>query len=343
MKLVNTCLHHIDHFENKIMPIESINESQELHEYVSYLLHDIQVKKNKRSFVFRSSTTEVRRAMDLMLNGDFQKGSEINADRLLFIEKVAQEKYSKLTEIQKGILFQALIEDDGVYKIVITKADHNDYLDESDLVKHKGLPWKKKVFKAIAVNCPSKKILEEPFVLDTNTKMAKYWWQDYLELRERFTDSYNTETSLDVFDRKILNSIKKQYPADHTVLRNSVIGYFRSNQQFELTDFVDSVFLKYSPIDFQLPVSRLREKILSLPDKYNFDTSFVIQKESINKRKVENKIPLTDTIDLVIKDHISDLVKIIKAEKDSQGYKYIKIRTEEGYRRFSADDTDVAE
>ena len=335
MELIDTSFHHIDHANSKTVEINVTDKDGQLKEYVSQLLELIIAKSSgKRSFSFQSDTSEVKLALDLMLNDDFEKGKSINGERLLRVEKATQDKYSHITEIQKGILFQAHFKTEDRIVIVISKADHSEFLDESDLQLRRGLPWKKKVFKAAAVYFDLEGIVDEVFVLDTNTNISRYWWESYLGLREKYTDSHNTKTALDILDRKVFDKIKIEFPADHTILRNSAVGYFRSQEVFDIGHFANSLLSDYHPINPALDPQILKEKVLVLPERWKFDKKFSVIKKEIRKKMI-NRIPLTDSIELLLTDHISDLAGIIKAEKDEEGTKYIKIRTDEGYRRFS--------
>lgn len=333
MELIDTSFHHIDHINNQTARIETASQSSQLNGYVSDLLGIITKANNKRSFTFKSNTAEVRAALDLMLNKKFEEGSEINVKRLLDIEKSAQDKYAHMTDIQKGILFQAFLMHEGKQTIIVSKADHSDFLDENELVLRRGLPLKKKLFKAMAVSFSPEESVETVFVIDTNRQIANYWWDSYLELRERYTDSYNTNKALAILDRTIFNAIKKKFPSDHTILRNSTIGYFRNQTTFDITHYTKSLLEEYQPVDRGLKPREMAQKILQLPEKGKFDRNFSVVKSEI-KRKMISTISLTDSVELVLKDHISNLSGVIQAEEDKEGRKYIKIRTDEGYRRF---------
>jgi hypothetical protein len=94
------------------------------------------------------------------------------------------------------------------------------------------------------------------------------------------------------------------------------------------------VFGGYQPVDPNLSVDDLIDRIAKLPEKWDFDPSFGIMKEEITKRMVENKIPLAENIDLILSDHIENLESIIVPDKEVDGKKFIKIYSEQGYERF---------
>lgn len=334
MNLKYTSLHIIDHHTETADNVEIANQSQELKQYVIRLMEEITKNNSHKKFDFRSDNTEVRNAINFFLNGKESEAAEINALRLLDVELKAQDKIKHLNrDIQKGSLFQAVFSTEEETLVIISKADHNKFLDEIDFSLKNGLPWEKRVFKAFLVRIDNQNTPTEIYVFDTTKKIARYWWDAYLELEETYTDKYNTETSMDILDKKIFNTLKVKHPADHTILRNATIGYFRSEDSFDLNHYLDSVFRNYISVSDDLPLDGLIQKIEELPARWKFDSQFEIQKDCITKRQV-NKVHLTPKIELVLKDHIPNLSEIITTVKDAEGKKFIQIQSEEGYERF---------
>lgn len=333
MNILHTSLHQIDHTLDEVKQIDIANQTHDLLRYTNRLIEEITNSNSKRQFEFKSKTTEVRIAINKFIDSEYEEAALINSKRLLEVEKIAQEGIDHLgKKIQKGSLFQAVLENDEETIVIVSKADHNQFLDEIDFTLKNGLPWEKRIFKAFLVKLVNTTPVEV-FVYDTTNRMAKYWWDSYLELREKYTDTHNTQMALDILDKKIFNKMKKDYPADHTILRNSTIGYFRNHEEFEMDEYIQSTFTNYNPIDHDFPKDNIISKVKELPGKWKFDTRFGIKKEEIKKRQV-NKIPLTDKIELVLKDHIDELGSIIKSEQDSEGNKFIKIKTDVGFERF---------
>lgn len=328
-----TSLHHIDHSTGIITFVDIDSKSVALHEYIERLLNDIKEKSSKRSFEFRSKTTEVRAAIDLLIQEKYLEAVDINAIRLLKVEQEAQLDMNKLAiSIQKGSLFQTVINVDNDTKmIIIGKADHNDFLDASDFVVHKGLPWKKRIFKSFLAITDFSGNIRKVFISDTTNVITKYWWSDFFELSEVRTDKYNTKNFIEILDKKVFNPIKKSFPADHTTLRNSVIGHFHAYSDFDLDRLYDTIFKDYSVIDKKFPIEDIKKKIKEIPEKYNLDSQFSIDKEEINIRAV-NKIFLNEGIELVLKG--SPDLDNITAFKNDEGDKFIAIKTDEGYSRF---------
>src|SRR5690606_9378523 len=125
--------------------VENIDSSAYGDELINYLteLFEIVISGSSgRRFEFDRKTTEVRAQITRLNNSeDFIDISNIVANRLLKSESDAQVQMDKLdVTILKGIVVQALIDDDSVEKFIICKADHNDFLDDVNYELKRGLP-----------------------------------------------------------------------------------------------------------------------------------------------------------------------------------------------------------
>ena len=219
MDIINTSFHRVDHLSKEVNEIQLTEDLESLNKYMKNLLLEIKETESKRLFEFREEESEIKNAINLMLSDNFEEGSKINAKRLLEVEIEAQERIKKLNiEIQKGIFIQSYLSDsDNQAQIVLTKADHSQFLDETDFTFRDGLPSKRKIFKAIIISFNQSNI-ESIHVCDTNSSMAVCWWKDFLGLKPVHTDSHNTKTSLNYIDTRIFNPIKNKHKADHTTL-----------------------------------------------------------------------------------------------------------------------------
>ena len=80
---------------------------------------------------------------------------------------------------------------------MICKSDDIEILSEDTFRKVKGLPLKKRIFKAFLytrITTSNDVIIK---VLDSNNAMAKYWWRDFLELTELYDNESNTKRAFD--------------------------------------------------------------------------------------------------------------------------------------------------
>lgn len=338
MDILSIHIAKIDIESRKVENIKPEAYGTDFENYLKDLVRVIISKGKGRNFKFDRDSTEVRGKIgQLMDDGNFDEISLSIAKRLLEVEEDAQQKIAKLdTEVQKGILVQAIVEELGVKKFVICKADHTEFLNEKDFKYSKGLPLKKKVFKAFVCTMTAKKTVTHVLVYDSNAHLARYWWKDFLELTKVYTDEDNTENAFESLERNIFSDLKKKHPQDYVYLRNSVVRYFRAKESFDMDDFLDNAIGKYEPYDSNLDIDEIKTKIEELPDKARmpFDQQFSIKKEKITARFL-NKIPLTKQIDLYIKEDIPNIHNVISAFKDRDGTKYVKIKSESGYELFN--------
>lgn len=327
-------LHHIDLNNDSILPADFQAKANDLNNYIVKLLDIITKIKNNRRFIFSSDTTEVRSALNVILNNkEFTKSPQIIANRLFRVEKQAQEKYDKITTIHKGSLIQSYLNYDDSDMYIITKVDHHSFLDEKDLQTHIGLPFEKHVLKVAIIEFTDDKDVLKTYVYDTNIKISEYWWKDFLELEEINTDEQNTQVSFKSIDSLLSKRVKQKSPSDYTFLRNNLVGYFRTHREFSFDDLLENVFGTYQPTDPKLQIEIIKEEVSKLPEKKNFDRRFTVIEDQI-KARFKRVIPLHEKIDLNLKANIENLREIIKAYEDPTGEKYIQIKTEEGYKVF---------
>lgn len=334
MEILKIQIFKIDIDEEEVSNIDSKTYGEELDNYLLELFETIISGSSGRQFKFERKTTEVRSQITNINNGeDFNNCSNVISERLLKVEVDAQKKMDKLkVTIQKGIFVQAQISEDKKNKFIICKADHNEFLNEVDFTLSKGLPTKKKAFKAFVCDLNDDDSDSGILVYDTNPSDTKYWWKELLELEMIITDEDNTENAFGAIDNVITKNIKEKYPQDYTHIRNSVVRYFRATERFEMQHFLDNAIGNYLPENQDLDVDGIKTKIKELPAKKRapFDNQFNIIKEKV-KAKFLNKIKLTPEIDLNIKGDYADNT-IVAEIKD--GEKYISIKSEEGYKYF---------
>jgi len=318
-----------------IKPLEIVltPKDKDFNDYLDQLIDAVIDDDRSKKYLFPADPTAIAVAIGKVLAGKNTATAAVGlADRLLRIEVDVQGRLDHLEkEVQKGILIEALVTRKEKKFFLLIKAEHVDFINESDNKRATGLPIKKKIFKAFCAYIDKKDKLTHAMVTDYAAVIASYWWKDYLELEPEYTNEYNTERSLEVLDTKVFNKLKRDHPVDHTYLRNATVQYFRSHKAFVMTDFIKTIVKSYTPEDDTLDVEALSKKILELPEKGKFDAHFEIVPEKLKKRIV-NRIKLTPVLDLVIKENI-DLKSEVSAFIDD-GVKYIKIRTDEGYKYF---------
>ncbi len=229
MEIVDYAVFKLDISSNQLENITTDVSDTDFVPYLNDLILSVN-SDNSRKFKFQRSSTEVHVKIKDIVNGlDFQDSVLSISNRLLQKEIEAQEKIAHLErEIQKGVIIYVLFENEGVKSFFICKADHLEFLNEENFRKTRGLPTKKKVFKAFNGAIGEDASVTSILVFDTNATMSKYWWQDFLELEKVYDDAYNTSTALDAIDTRVFRKIKKRYPADHTYLRKNIRTFTNS-------------------------------------------------------------------------------------------------------------------
>jgi hypothetical protein len=335
MNITSVSLHQIDQSKNELIVREVGEASKELNHYISSLITDIFESGRHRDYEFQSDTKEVCAALGRVLDdGDFAKEAQVIAARLLKSEVDAQAEIAHLQHpIPKGSLVQAVLSDgNGQVAIAISKADHTAILDEETFEERHGLPLHKKVFKAALVDFDDKKAVKSVKVYETVS--AKYWWGTFLELNEKRSDSLNTKTALQKIDEKVFRPLKKTYPADHLIIRNSAIGYFRTKPEFELGEFLDTLIKDYTPVDESFPSQKVRDGITKLQQDEQFDRRFTIDSKAIPIRQRSTDIWLRDDVKISFLGDL-DNRQVATRSEDQEGNKFVKIRvSENAYELF---------
>ncbi|SDA96765.1 hypothetical protein SAMN03080617_04282 [Algoriphagus alkaliphilus] len=157
MNIEFSSLHQINHSTNKWSKIEISSSGDLISQYVQRLLFEISNSGSGRKFVFESEFTEVIVALkNILLNSKRLESAEIILKRLMKVESDSQNDYKHLDmEIPAGSIFQALLRDEnGMKRIILSKADHNEFIDDQEFDLRTGLPWKKRTINNLNVSSP---------------------------------------------------------------------------------------------------------------------------------------------------------------------------------------------
>jgi hypothetical protein len=336
MDITDIKIFRIDFHQSSVDTIDQAEFPADFTTYLEGLINLMTSGVSGRTFRFDRDTTEVRGQLgEIMEGNDFSVIATTIATRLLSIEQKAQEQIAHMgTEIQKGIIVQALINDNDVSKFVICKADHNEFLNEISFTLSRGLPIKKKIFKGFICSLNSNKTLSDNLVYDQ--QLTKYWWNDFLELTKVHSDEDNTQNAFDAIDKSVLIKLKSKHPQDYMHLSNSNIQYFRGNENFDMNNYIASMFDNYLPFDDTLDMEKVKKEVRDLPtkSKKQFDEQFPIIKKQIKKRFIKD-VSLTPQIELHFKEEIPDLENVVTAVIDDDGTKYVRVKSEQGYKYFN--------
>lgn len=315
-------------------------ESQALKDYVMNVLEKVTTSVGDRDYKFKlGSITMETWLKKLICQHDVEMTCLKIAERLLKEETNTQERIEHLgKEIQKGMLMISYADMEvstGIEKkIVISKADYDEFIEETTGNLKTGLATKKKIYKAFIANVSLVEGVESITKIstyDTNTKMATYWWKDFLELEVVRNDDINTKNAFVAIEKEILNPLQKNFKQDYLHLWNLTLGYFRLQGEFNLDHYKNEIIGRYQPFNTDLSVSDLQLKCNDLPYRGDFDSRFDKNIEGIKGKKSKKTLPLTNEIDLVIKDSVANMQEVFQGYVNKAGEKFLMIKSNKGF------------
>jgi L-rhamnose mutarotase len=334
--VTSTCLHHIDIGANSSAEFPADLNNRELEVYLETLLREIGEKEQKRSFLFPLQDTDFKKvALAIAKSSDLQKeavGSFL-AERLLAVEVKTSQKYSHLskkddTHVKIGSFLQFTYSEKGCLRYLGAKVEHQVILDQVDFKKKAGLGLTDKIYKAVSVEYSPDGTPVDVYIYDSKSKLTRYWWADFLEVQEKNTDTFNTQKASQEIISK-LATLKKNFPQDHTVLRNATVAAFKQKGTMDYSVFLDKTIRNYESDnpEFKKAKEALIKKLEVLPAKKGFDTLFVLVPEAVPFRKTTYK--LNNDMFLTIKDGTENLEQKVWAEITKDGRELLVIETSE--------------
>ena len=342
MEIVIQTIRIID-YENNAVHV--IDPPQTFSEYIRQLVAYVNANNSVREYRTRSINTEVISCiLDIVRNQidtDFVTSKiDFIANRLLLKECEAQTSVAHLeTSVQKGSLIQALLYDDESDKhtFLLAKVEHTDFVDDSDFSFKSGFSKDmKKLWKSCIFEIEDLGAISFQAKVYSNT-VAKYWYDSFLELDQVVSDEVNTDKAFRAIDSALNRNVKNIAPRDHFILRNSLIAYFKSNDFIDYDTMIQSTLENYVPVELEKEkMDKVIERIRELPEKHNFDKQFNSVSSVINA-KIKKLYDVCQGIQLKITDALDDLDGTISAYRDTDGNRYIRIKTDNDltFKRFS--------
>ncbi len=260
-----------------------------------------------------------------------------NAEKLLEVEIEVQKNIDHLKhDVREGCLLQVVYKNNSALSIAVLKIDDNTFLDAEVMALKTGLPLNTRMQKVALVKFKEDGEVDSLLLSDTNPKISTYWRKDFLEAVEVRDSSVNTRLAFDAIDRLLKRRIQRKSTQDFYFLRNQLILDFREGS-FDFTQLVDK-FEKYSPVSPNLDkpfMAKFIAELQGLPHTPNkeFDTQFDIA-ENVITAKIANRIMIDDIFELKVKKPIEDLKNKFGVGEDSDGRKYVKLYSDEGYETF---------
>lgn len=333
MEIVIQTIRIIDYENNAIYVRET---PAAFSDYVRQLIGHIKDNTSIREYVTRSVNTEVISSILNIIKNQIDMDSvesniDFIANRLLLKEREAQKTVTNMNiNVQKGSLIQVLLYDEETDKYIylLANVEHTDFVDDSDLSFKTGFSKDmKKLWKSCVFEIDDLNSLYYNAKVYSNT-VAKYWHDSFLELDQVVSDESNTDRAFKAIDITLNRIVKNIAPRDHAVLRNSLIAYFKSNDYIDYDVMIKNTFENYRPVELeQEKMNKVIEKVRELPDKYNFDKQFNTVPKVINAR-IRKVYDVCQGVQLKITDALDNFDDTIKAYRDTDGNRYIRIKTD---------------
>lgn len=328
---------NIDREDKTFKRIELNDVSTDLSDYILKVRKSIIDEKESRVYELRSDSTEVYSSIKKIIENDtsLQVESEVIAQRLLNIEIDTQTRYDHIAKIKKGSLFVSKFQIEDIINVLVVKIEHSSFIDENDFKKHIGLPFENEVLKSCLFQFNLENELASIMAHDSNITISSYWWKTFLELNPLSSDEENTTLAFNALDNFLIKKIKGKSPSDYSLIRNNLIGYFKTRQSFSMTEMAEYVIGSYSPQSSEIDCGGIKKDMYELPQKKHFDSTFNIISSEIKARS-KTIVKVNDEIELRILDHADDLISMIHGVIDDTGKKYLKILADdEAYERFN--------
>ena len=327
MVTFHTSMHIIDRKTNSV-------ENQQLdHEdaqrYIAGIVNEVMLDGNIKRYKTISDFTEVVTILKkLLINKTVDETErDVIANRLLKAEVAAQEKIEKLKniEIKKGSLIQSFFSANHKFYFLLSKIESNTFLEESELIIKVGLPYGRKALKSCLFLIKPDGEIDEIYISDTNRNGTDYWYNSFLELQELTSDENNTKIVFTLMSDTIIKELKN-YQADSILIRNQLLGYFKTNEDFNFTHAITHIFGDYIPQNKAVDLPALINKLQNKMKSRKFDMSFKIEQKVITERMWKFTKRLNEFSELSLSDYKSTIKDSIFS-KEIGGEKYIIIKT----------------
>lgn len=300
-------------------------------EFIKNYIEETLTGKTAKEYVVKDPNRTVVKSINEIFNNvklrdKEQKCKELTntiALKLLNSEQDIQEQVKGISIIQKGSILQALVKDHDEYRYIIAKVEHTEWYDEDTFIKRYGIPGDNlKVWKSAVFGLDSEGNITKIRCF-VNTKAA-YWTETFLEIKETHNDTDNTRKVLRVCG-KVLNQIKKISPKDYYNLMNTINHEMQSDQQINYNEMLDRLFDTYEPHKEEINKESLKKKLIEAGSEGSFDTLFHADSKEVKKRR-RITIPVSETIDVFVKEAINDWTDTFRIYSEASGEKYLMIR-----------------
>ncbi|MGE1152451.1 hypothetical protein [Pseudomonas kitaguniensis] len=331
INILNTSIFEISLEKDRLSDPYKNPKKAQIQTYIKELATGMLKNHKGQEHRFAAEHCEMSTLSKKLTTSSFESASRQTAERLHRVERTTQEKLQKITTLRKGSLLQSHIELNGEIYILYFKIDHAGFLDENFDWKV-GLP-EKQIAQKSAILKIGEDIIEQIWVGDSNAKISEYWWHDFLELVPLSSPETNTKSAFAAVEKLLISAVKRVSNSDYWTLRNALVSYFRTNQNFQIQALIDHAFTSYTPDNSEVNMQKIITDLNALPAKAKFDPQFEIA-SNIIKAKIKKQINLAENLELRITGEIKNHDETFDTGEDTDGRKFLKIYSDKGYSEF---------
>ncbi|TQQ02823.1 nucleoid-associated protein, partial [Vibrio cholerae] len=297
-----------------------VTQSEQMSDLGSFLLRvsqETMTSPNKKLYEFEP-TSSAQTCIKEFLTATTQAEEEISsmnlAKLLLDAEKNTSSRVSQLAGIKKGSMVLCHYETNDINCIIVTKLDFESFLERETYSKKQGLPEKKGILKSCVINIDSGILNKDLYLLDSNGLVASFWSKSFFEANQKINDVVNTKNAYKKISRAFVGLAQKSR-VDYQQLKNNLISYFSTNTTFVLSDLLDSLIGNYKPVDPDVDLDTIKDKINKLVTDGEFDGTFSIDDKEI-KKQYKQTIKLDGGIVITTSDSYNDIIYRKKIDGD---------------------------
>lgn len=320
---------------------ETIPDGTAVDDYVSSLLEFLSAESSVRRFQFPQNREPEARAklVELLDAQMFDDAADVLAKRL-HESQLAIEQGT--IEVTPGDLLCVHLQQDGTDCLLLAKLDQTEILSRRTWQREPGFPFEKNrllktCFCRIDLDSGNP-VFSEILVFDSNTRIAQFWWRNFLELGELTNDGTNSQRAYAEWKRFLEQNVKKKSEADFISLRNALAFHFRTSPTYSHKEVCDMLLKNYPPASSDIDIKDLHAKAVDLPKKFTsldrqFEERFNIDPAACHIRSFP--IRLTADIDLLLRQPVENLSAVVKPVTHERK-KGVFIVSEEGYERLNS-------
>lgn len=165
--------------------------------------------------------------------------------------------------------------------------------------------------------------------------MAKYWTVSFLELDEARDDAKNTYSAFKAVDNELKSAVEPVSKKDYVKLSSELQNVMNTPQQLNYNQCIDQLIDSYSFSEEEIEKDVIKDCLLALPERKNFDTEFKVVPESLNNKRTK-KFQLSQGIELTIRSDAMEYPdKIVSTVVDGKRVIQIVCEDDDTYDAFA--------